>query len=304
MYASSFISCLSELGTVLQNEPMSRHTTFHTGGPADILVIPDEMRSVQAIVRAIHSEKVPCTIIGGGSNLLVADDGVRGVVLMINGCSVDGGLSLLEDGSIRCHAHVLKEDFLRFAADAGCAGVEFMTGIPGCVGGGIAMNAGTNMGSFGDFLREVDYIQPDGVTGRLGSDSLRSGYRQFFLPVGSVITSAEFIFPHRDLPENIHARINSILEERRAKHPLEYPSAGSVFKNPEGHSSWKLVCDAGLKGMSVGGACVSEKHTNFIVNTGGASSSDVRNLIELVREKVRDRFGVTLETEIRFIGRF
>ena len=283
---------------------MSNHTTFRTGGPADLLVFPRDMSSVRGILSVVKEEGLPFLAIGGGSNLLVSDAGIRGVVLAVNGCRCAGSVDFLSGGYIRSDAHVLKEDFVRFTADHGFSGVEFMAGIPGCVGGGIAMNAGTNMGCFADFLSEVEYIQPDGLVARIGADTLKSGYREFPLPSGAVITSALFNFIEMDKPELIHERIRRILDERRGKHPLEYPSAGSVFKNPPGQSSWKLIHDAGLKGLSVGGARVSEKHTNFIINTGGATSADIRDLVELVREKVYDMSGITLETEIRFAGSF
>jgi UDP-N-acetylmuramate dehydrogenase len=301
----NLIESLSEWGRVLEHEPMKHYTSFRTGGPADLLVMPSGNRAVAYIVSAVRDAGLPLTIIGGGSNLLVSDQGIRGVVLRL--CEDDrrqAVFSVLEDGLVYADSIASKERFIDFVVAAGFRGVEFMAGIPGCVGGGIMMNAGTFMGSFADILVEIDIVDASGSARTMKMDRSMSSYRTMNIDGGAVVTGARFRLERTDDAAPVRSRIAEILADRRGKHPLDYPSAGSVFKNPEGHSSWKLIDEAGLKGKRVGGAAVSTLHTNFIINADNATSGDIRALIDLVRGTVQAKFGIGLEAEVKMIGSF
>ncbi len=302
---SSVIESLSRHGDVSVRAPLCRYTTYRTGGSADLLVEPRSRDDVPGIVTIAREEGIPLTVIGGASNLLVGDGGIEGIILRL--CEEGdrrAEIRLLTDGAVYCGATASKERFVDFAVGAGLCGIEFMAGIPGCIGGGVMMNAGTSDGAFQDILVGVDIVTPEGETRALDLDRSMFSYRNVDIGEGSIVTGARFRLETAEDPGRVRARIEDILAGRRAKHPLEYPSAGSVFKNPPGHSSWKLIDDAGLKGKSIGGASVSELHTNFIINRGGATSRDILDLIHCVQETVLARFGVTLETEIKMIGVF
>jgi len=309
-YPVEFLDELADKATVRFDEPLSLYTTFNTGGTADIFVAPDNSESVSAILKMSEEQGVPVTVIGGGSNLLVSDKGVRGIVLRIyddktpdeNG--IKEKIFISNNGLIYTEASVKKNQFIEFALSNGYSGIEFMAGIPGCIGGGIMMNAGTYMGTFMDVIHKVDVIRFNGTRESLSSKNCISSYRTFDAGGNAVITGAFFRLPLSEDPEKTRKEIVEILDDRSSKHPLDYPSAGSVFKNPEGHSSWKLVNDVGLKGKRIGGAMVSDKHTNFIINYDKASSGDIKNLIELIQREVNSKFGVSLETEIRMVGEF
>ncbi len=299
------IDALREWGEVKEAEPLRHYTTYKTGGPADALVIPRNNDSIPHIVTIAREEKTPLAVIGGGSNLLVGDLGIEGIVLRI--CedeSRHAKISVLDDGKVYCDAMASKESFIAFAIESGFCGVEFMAGIPGCIGGGIIMNAGTFMGSFAGILKDVDIVDSGGERRVIEIDQTMSSYRHMNIGEGVFITGARFMLAVADDRAAVRSRVEEILADRKNKHPLEYPSAGSVFKNPEGHSSWKLINDAGLKGKAVGGACVSDLHTNFIINVDNATSRDIRDLISLVRETVYKKFGIELETEIKMVGQF
>ncbi len=296
---------LGECGLVMEHEMLKNYTSYRTGGPADIIVFPQSNESISTIFRIAEDAKVPLTIIGGGSNLLVGDKGLRGIVLRL--CE-DGRrkaeISILDDGLIYSDSIATKERFLQFAANAGFGGMEFLAGIPGCLGGGIRMNAGTTEGCFADILSDIDIIDSRGNLRRIPVDRSVSSYRNLNIGDGLIVTGSRFRLKRAADGGRVRECIRDILEDRRKKHPLDYPSAGSVFKNPNGYSSWKLIRDAGLAGRAVGGASVSELHTNFIINTNNATSRDIRNLVLLVQETVQKKFGVELETEIKMIGEF
>jgi UDP-N-acetylmuramate dehydrogenase len=299
------IHSLDTCGTLLRDEPMSSYTSFRTGGPADYIITPDSCSDIPAIVKFCRENSVPLTVIGWGSNLLVSDRGIRGLVLRAAaGTDRRPVIEIREGGSVYAEASVLKSDFISFCADAGLAGVEFMAGIPGCVGGGVFMNAGTNMGDFAGILKKIFCADSEGNLFEISADAGLAGYRSIALPSGAVITGAEFTLEKGNDPRLVHERVKAIIGDRNKKHPVTFPSAGSVFKNPPGHSSWKLIQDAGLRGRRVGGAMISELHTNFIINAGGATSADILNLVREVQEKVYSVFGVALETEIRLTGEF
>ncbi len=296
---------LGECGMVKEHEMLSNYTSYRTGGPADIIVFPMSNESISKIVRIAAEARLPLTVIGGGSNLLVGDKGLEGIVVRL--CE-DGyrkaEISLLDDGTIYADSIARKDRFVDFSMSAGCSGMEFLAGIPGCIGGGIRMNAGTTGGNFADIVSEIDIIDGQGDTRTMAVDRTMTSYRNMNIGGDVIVTGARFRLKQDADRERVRDCINDILEERRKKHPLDYPSAGSVFKNPDGYSSWKLISDAGLKGKGVGGARVSELHTNFIINAGNATSMDIRNLVSIIQEAVYKKFGVVLEPEIKIIGEF
>lgn len=292
---------LEKSGNLFNNIPLDRFTTFRTGGTADMLFEPAGEQQLCEALQLLAGEDIPCTFIGGGSNLLVSDRGIRGVVIRI--CREDEK-PVFCDGLIYAPAWVTKEQFIRFAIEKSLGGIEFMAGIPGTVGGGIYMNAGTNTGSFSDILRAVKIVRPGSGMETVQAEKSISLYRKNRLPEGSAILGGYFSLPQADSSGAVQKRVDDIISERRIKHPMEYPSAGSVFKNPEGHSSWKLINDSGLKGCRSGGAMVSEKHTNFIINAGGATSTDIYKLVRHVQQTVFSATGIMLETEIRLLGDF
>ena len=279
--------------------PLSRVTSFHIGGNADLAVYPADAEAFAYALDAVVQAGVPYTVIGNGSNTLVRDGGFRGVVFVttdmrrvtIDGTRLTGGCGVLL-GSIGTNA-----------SRAGLAGAEFANGIPGTLGGAVYMNAGAYVGQLADIVCEtVCYDLDARQVLHLDNAAQHFGYRHsVFMEKNYIILSATLQLT-KDEPDAIRARMNDYLARRREKQPLEYPSAGSVFKRPEGHFAGKLIEDAGLKGLRVGGAEVSPKHAGFIVNVGGATARDVLELIERIREKVYAMSGVTLECEIRTIG--
>lgn len=279
--------------------PLSRVTSFHIGGNADLAVYPADAEAFAYALDAVVQAGVPYTVIGNGSNTLVRDGGFRGVVFVttdmrrvtIDGTRLTGGCGVLL-GSIGTNA-----------SRAGLAGAEFANGIPGTLGGAVYMNAGAYGGQLADIVCEtVCYDLDAKQVLHLDNEAQHFGYRHsVFMEKNYIILSATLQLT-KDEPDAIRARMNDYLARRREKQPLEYPSAGSVFKRPEGHFAGKLIEDAGLKGLRVGGAEVSPKHAGFIVNVGGATARDVLELIERIREKVYAMSGVTLECEIRTIG--
>lgn len=279
--------------------PLSRVTSFHIGGNADLAVYPADAEAFAYALDAVVQAGVPYTVIGNGSNTLVRDGGFRGVVFVttdmrrvtIDGTRLTGGCGVLL-GSVGTNA-----------SRAGLAGAEFANGIPGTLGGAVYMNAGAYGGQLADIVCEtVCYDLDAKQVLHLDKAAQHFGYRHsVFMEKNYIILSATLQLT-KDEPDAIRARMNDYLARRREKQPLEYPSAGSVFKRPEGHFAGKLIEDAGLKGLRVGGAEVSPKHAGFIVNVGGATARDVLELIERIREKVYAMSGVTLECEIRTIG--
>ncbi len=286
---------------VLQKEPMASHTTFRIGGPADYFVRPASAAQAAAVRAAAARFGAPCLVIGNGSNLLVGDLGVPGVVLQLhqNFGEIQVGEATLTAQAGATNARVAKE-----AQKAGLGGFAFAAGIPGTVGGAVVMNAGAYGGEMKDILQEVTVLTEDGEIRTVPADGLELSYRASNIRKnGWVILTATFRLFSQD-PAKIQAQMDDLRARRQEKQPLEFPSAGSTFKRPEGHFAGKLIMDAGLAGMRVGGAQVSPKHCGFVVNTGDATASDVRCLIEEVRQKVLDAFGVELEPEVQYVGRF
>lgn len=298
-----FLEYLTSFGNVFKDASMNLFTTFACGGKADILIIPENNNeTLSSLLKFLGGQKCPVSIIGGGSNLLVGDKGIRGVVIAIRETDAAAGrISLEKNGLVYADAMVRKSRFINTCLSFGLGGIEFAAGIPGCIGGGIAMNAGTDMGNFSGILKSFEYLRRDGQI--CLTETVNAGYRELYIEDGALISGAYFQLPEHD-PVKAKHRIDEILKARLVKHPLEYPSAGSVFKNPKGAAAWKLVDDAGFRGKRIGGAMVSEKHTNFIVNSGGASAADVRELIELIQETVMEKFSINMETELKLMGEF
>lgn len=281
-----------------EREPMSGHTTFRIGGEADIFVSPtmEELGQVLAIAK---EEQVPVTVIGNGSNLLVGDGGIRGLVVEIG-----TGMSKisLEGNILTAEAGALLSQTANAAAAAGLGGMEFAAGIPGSVGGAVTMNAGAYGGEMKDILRSAKVLTRDGQLLTLPVEELDLGYRHSCIPEKDyVVVEAQFALTPKP-EEEIRGLMSELAGRRREKQPLEYPSAGSTFKRPEGYFAGKLIMDAGLRGYTVGGAQVSEKHCGFVINRGNASAADVRTLMEDVQKRVYEKFGVTLEPEVKMIG--
>ncbi|MBQ8964713.1 MAG: UDP-N-acetylmuramate dehydrogenase [Clostridia bacterium] len=298
---SQLIEALSAIAgshQILENEPMSRHTTFRVGGPADVLFLPESEEQLLQALSIAREAGAPCFVIGNGSNLVVKDGGIRGLVIALG----EGMAAIARAGeTLTAWAGASLARVSAYAQASGLSGLEFASGIPGTLGGGCAMNAGAYGGQLSDVLVDARVLL-DGVVRTLTVEEMQMGYRTS-LPLrrGGIVISARFALTPDD-PEAIAARMRELNARRRDKQPLNYPSAGSTFKRPEGYFAGALIEQAGLKGKRVGGAQVSEKHAGFIVNTGGATAADILTLIGTVQDEVADRFGVRLETEVRILG--
>ena len=284
---------------VLVDEPMSEHTTFKVGGPADLYVIPEDFDELREVLLACDEAGVARFVLGRGSDLLVSDEGYRGVIVAVG----DGLMGVSVDGTeMTCQAGVDLREASEMACELGLSGLEFACGIPGSVGGACFMNAGAYGGCVADALKCVRVLMPDGSQETLDVDELDLGYRRSRVATdGLVVLSATFDLEKGD-PEKIRATMDDLTRQREEKQPLELPSAGSTFKRPEGYFAGKLIMDAGLQGYQVGGAAVSKKHAGFVVNVGGATAADVHAVIEHVQDEVERQFGVRLEPEVRFLG--
>ena len=282
---------------VLENEPLSRHTTFEIGGPAECFVRPRSVEEVRRVLRACVEAGVPWRVIGCGSDLLVADEGVSGVVVEIrdNLASIE-----VEGTTVTAGAGATNAAVAEAACAAGLSGYEFASGIPGTVGGAAIMNAGAYDGEFSRVCTRVTCVTPEGEVVDVPAADADWSYRHsMFDARGYVVVEAELSLEAAD-PAAVRARMDELAEKRAAKQPLDMPSAGSTFKRPEGHYAAALIDEAGLRGFAVGGAQVSEKHTGFVVNAGGATSHDVVALVDEVKRRVLEHSGVELECEVRF----
>lgn len=283
---------------VLVDEPMSEHTTFEVGGPADLFVTPEDIDEVREVVSAVRESGENYFLLGRGSDLLVSDAGFRGVIIALE-CLM--GVSV-EDDEMCCQAGVDLREASEMACELGLSGLEFACGIPGSVGGACYMNAGAYDGCMADVLKEVRVLTLAGDVCDLGVDELDLGYRHSRIAdEGLVVLSATFALTRAD-GEKIRQKMDDLTHRREEKQPLDLPSAGSTFKRPEGHFAGKLITDAGLRGYQVGGAAVSKKHAGFVVNVGGATAADVHAVIEHVQAEVERQFGVRLQPEVRFLG--
>ncbi len=299
------LSALYTTETYFEQESMAKHTTFRVGGPAEYYVIPKEAEQLKKTIELCKAYEVPYTIIGNGSNLLVSDKGVEGVVIRME--TKDADIQYESCGDITyatAPAGMLLTVFAKELCAQGYAGMEYATGIPGTVGGGVVMNAGAYGGEIKDALHSVLVLTSDGELLCVPAEELELGYRHSVVgEKGYIVVAATFRLERGD-KEAIAETVADLSNRRREKQPLEYPSAGSTFKRPEGYFAGKLIQDAGLRGFTVGGAQVSEKHCGFVINRGDATASDVYALIGQVQERVWSAFGVRLETEVRFLGDF
>jgi len=293
-----FDSLSSELrGEVHAEVPLADCTTWRVGGPADLLLIPADRADLQQALRLLAAENVPWLVLGAGSNLLVRDGGVRGAVLRLSRMQ---GLAFAEGGRVEAEAGVMLGQLIRESAWRGLAGLENLAGIPGTVGGAVAMNAGAGGQQLADVISTVTLAGVDGEETRTAA-SLDFDYRRCRLPAGRIVAAAELALRPGD-PAELAAAIADRIAHRRRAHRVGGPNAGSVFKNPPGHAAWRLIEAAGLRGGRIGGAQFSDRHSNFIVNRGGATAADILALIELAREEVRLQTGIELETEVRIVG--
>ena len=286
---------------VLVKEPMASHTTFRIGGPADYFVLPETVEELAAILKLCKEEKVPYFILGNGSNLLVGDKGFRGVVVQLyknfDGMTIEGTTVTAKAGAML--VRVAKE-----SGKAGLTGLEFASGIPGTIGGAMVMNAGAYGGEMKDVVTSVTVLTKDGEIKKLSGEEMNFRYRGSVVEdEGYIVLEAVMELKEGNL-EEIQSRIDELSIQRKTKQPIEYPSAGSTFKRPEGYFAGKLIQDAELRGYRVGGAQVSEKHCGFVINAGGATAADVMQLMQDVSDKVNAQFGVTLEPEVKRVGEF
>lgn len=286
---------------VLEQEPMARHTTFRIGGPADYFVELGSIEQIRAAIQVCREENLPWFVLGRGSNLLVSDKGYRGVILSIY---KDFQKTEIQGETVTVQAGVLLTTLSGKVLDASLTGLEFASGIPGTIGGAVVMNAGAYGGEMKDIVRKVTVLDQDGEVRTLTCGEMQFGYRTSLAKKkGYIVLGAELTLKQGE-KEKIRGEMQALKTKRIEKQPLEFPSAGSTFKRPEGYFAGKLIMDAGLRGAAVGGAQVSEKHCGFVVNTGNATAADVRELMRQVQGKVQEQFGVHLEPEVRFLGEF
>ena len=286
---------------VLVDEPMKKHTTFRIGGPADYYVLPKTIEDVKKVTALCKEAEIPYYVLGNGSNLLVSDRGYRGVIIHLyrnmNRIEVEGT-------TIRAQVGALLSQIAGEALRHSLTGFEFASGIPGTLGGAIVMNAGAYGGEMKDVLQEVTALSQDGEVRVLSREELDLGYRTSVIgKEGYIALEAVIALKEGDM-EEIRAVMEDLKERRTTKQPLEYPSAGSTFKRPEGYFAGKLIQDTGLRGFSVGGAQISEKHCGFVINKNHATAEDVVTLMREVSDRVEAKFGVPLEPEVKKLGDF
>lgn len=285
---------------VCRDEPMSRHTTFKIGGPVDLFIKVYDRNAIQQLYRAANELDVPLMAVGNGSNMLVSDSGIRGAVVSLAGefCEI----TQTDDTVIECGAGATLAQLCNFAKEHSLTGLEFAWGIPGAAGGAAFMNAGAYNCEMENVLTGCTHITKAGEFGALKDDEMKLGYRHSaYTENGNTILSLTLKL-EKGRKDQIARAMDDLLERRKSKQPLELPSAGSVFKRPEGHFAGTLIENCGLKGMRVGGAMVSEKHAGFIVNAGEATCEDVLNLIAQIQKAVLNQTGVTLECEVKTFG--
>ena len=298
---------ITEEESVLREEPMKNHTTFRVGGPAEYFVTVSATETLQAVIKLCNRAKMPWFVLGNGSNLLVSDKGVRGVVLRLSGefaeCEIKENI---ENGTADAVAGggMLLSAFAMKLAKKGFSGFEFAAGIPGSVGGAVMMNAGAYGGEIKDCITKAEVVTEDGECRIFSAEELQLSYRHSILSEQKgVVTKAWFSFPIGS-KLYILSNIELLNRQRREKQPLEYPSAGSTFKRPEGNFAGKLIMEAGLAGKQIGGAAVSEKHCGFVINKENATAADIYALMQYVIETVEANSGIRLEPEVKLLGEF
>lgn len=308
---------LSELTDILGednvkiNEPMKNHTTFRIGGNADCFVTPHNIEQIKSVVLLLKNNNINYYIVGNGSNLLVSDNGYRGVIIQLY--NKFGGYEFLHDNCmsaadkpgrvyVKVQSGIMLSRLGKILADNSLTGFEFATGIPGTIGGAVMMNAGAYGGEIKDIIISADVMDKDGNIFTLSCDELELGYRTSIIAKKNYIVLGAVLMLEAGNKDEVNAKIKELAQKRREKQPLEYPSAGSTFKRPQGYFAGKLISDAGLKGFSVGDAQVSEKHAGFVINKGNATAEEVIELTDEVSRKIYELNGVILELEVRKLG--
>ncbi len=286
--------------TVILNEELKKHTSFKIGGPADLFIYLKDLNSGKALINLINKRKIPYFILGNGTNLLVSDEGYRGIILSFSRC--EKVLDLENNNIINCSSGIPLAKVCVMALQNGLSGLEFAWGIPGSCGGALFMNAGAYGNDISDVILSCSHLLSDGTEQTLEKDDLNLSYRSSFYSDKSLaITSMKFKLTKND-PKDIRKKMYENISKRKSKQPLEYPNAGSIFKRPEGYFAGALIQECDLKGVTIGDAMVSPKHSGFIVNTGNATAADVMRLIKFIQGKVYNKFGVNLECEIKTLG--
>lgn len=299
-----FWNCLCEIvgsDHACMDEPMKNHTTFRIGGNADYFVSPHSAGEIRAVTEACRQREIPFYIIGNGSNLLVGDKGYRGVIIRI---FKNLGMLEVRGERIWVQAGVLLSKTAKKALEYGLTGFEFASGIPGTIGGALMMNAGAYGGEMKDVVETAKVLTRDGNVLTLSGEELEFGYRTSAIAKNEYIALEAVLRLGHGEKEKIRARMEELKQRRISKQPLDYPSAGSTFKRPEGYFAGKLIMDAGLRGFRTGDAQISEKHCGFVVNCGEATAADVRELMREVSERVKEQTGVVLEPEVKMLGEF
>lgn len=299
-YSETMLSSFEGIECEIKKDvPMKMYTSFKTGGNAAVMLCPKNEKALYKVVEACKKENIKPFIIGNGTNLLVSDKGIDNVVIHI-GRGFDE-IELVDDTTVRCQAGCSLMKLCRFALENSLTGLEFAYGIPGTVGGAMYMNAGAYDGEMKDIAVSCDYVTSDGQKGTLSADEMDLSYRHSaFCDSDKIIVSAIFKLEKGSKTE-IENKMNELMARRKDKQPVEYPSAGSTFKRPAGYFAGKLIEECGLRGKSIGGAQVSEKHCGFIINKGNATSADIEDLIEFVRDEVLEQKGILLETEVKLV---
>ena len=285
-------------GEVRFKEPLSFHTSLRIGGPADIFIVPQDVEDIRLALSFAEREQLSLDVIGGGNNLLVSDRGVRGVVLKLEGCL---GRAEFHGEEAVAGAGVSLSALIREAAALNLGGIECLVGVPATVGGAVAMNAGTADGGIADFISAVYFLHPDGTLGEFKPNNGSFGHRAFSAPPGAVLVGARLQL-HRRPQAEIQKEMRTRLKQKKTSQPLALASVGSVWKNPQGEVASRLIEKVGLKGKRYNGAEISAKHANFIVNRGGARGADIKALMDMTRERVKNQFNIELEPEIRTLG--
>ena len=286
---------------IYKNELMSRHTTFRTGGPASLFLRPRTTEEIKGVIKLLKRAEVDFFILGNGSNLLVSDKGYDGVVISLSNFS---DIKIEDETQVNAQAGAMNSAIASLARDNALAGFEFAAGIPGTIGGAMIMNAGAYGGEMKDITRQVQVLTPDGDIIKLDNNAMKFGYRTSAIKGKNFVVLSALLDLKKGNKDEISAQMQDLALRRKEKQPLEYPSAGSTFKRPEGYFAGKLIEDAGLRGFSVGDAAVSEKHCGFVINKGNATSTDIYELIKRVQDKVYENAGVKLEPEVIMLGKF
>ena len=295
------LSALIGKERLFTDELMKKHTTFRVGGPADFYAMPENVTEVKKLITYCRDTNLPYYIVGNGSNLLVGDKGFRGLIIQISKSMSD---IKVEGTEVRAYAGALLSKVANVVLNEELKGFEFAAGIPGTVGGAVRMNAGAYGGEIKDIIKSATVIDNEGNIITLTKDELELSYRSSIISKNEYIVLEAVFVLEKGKREDIKSVMDDLKERRVSKQPLEFPSAGSTFKRPEGYFAGKLIDDAGLRGFSIGGAQVSEKHCGFVINKGDATAKDIVDLMNEVSRRVKENSGVTLEPEVRRIGEF